>query len=102
MVYLKRLLAETPPKARVRELHSGKLLGSRGVREFLEVRKDLEDDLTQHCSFIIIVIINFFLTYGESKNQRGKAIFPRPFCGLATELELESRDSLLPNQCYFH
>lgn len=67
---------------------SGKLLwaGVRGdrPREFSEVEKVLRRYLTQHCLLLLLLIC---LTYGQSKTHRMKAIFLRPFCGLATELE---------------
>lgn len=67
---------------------SGKLLwaGVQGdrLREFSEVEKVLRHYLTQHCLLLLLLIC---LTYGQSKTHRMKAIFLRPFCGLATELE---------------
>ena len=67
-----RWLAKTPPKSRVRELHSGKLLGPGSGKEFLGVGKGLEDYLTQHCEFIIIIIIIFFFfKFLENLRPRG-------------------------------
>lgn len=71
---------------------SGKRLWASGqgdeLREFLEVGKALRDDLMPHfidCDYVFI-----FVTYGPPETHRAKAIFPRPFGGVAAELESET------------